>query len=348
VLHRDSVWRERPKSSFRVNRVLRAIAPPKRSLTTFRPGGIIGADERRHIIRPDEQQQRFGGYLAEIEQSVFWDLGAGRDVWDFDALDSRPSHGPSWFFIVNFPRTGSSIVGSLLNRHPDVYCGDEENVLPLFMTLLGSELFMSPSLSSAVRYKKAIDITPRNMRHLLEAWRSCRSSKTIFGDKSEMYYHAFGPACEAVFPGCKFVLTVRNVLDTLSSYIRQPWAAYLYHLPTQNAFFERLRAMAEDMLGKNAYWHAKAATVEFERLTSRDGFESTFAGVFEHLGVEAEAFDWNGGWTLCEHDRAVGRWRTDDDIGAFLEWFKGVDPALASLLERGDYYFPIRGGLDER
>jgi hypothetical protein len=71
-----------------------------------------------------------------------------------------------WFFLVNFPRTGSTVATHILNSHRDVYCGNEHQTLPLLMTILGSKLFMSPELWFAVRYTKQLNITPRNMRQL--------------------------------------------------------------------------------------------------------------------------------------------------------------------------------------
>ena len=114
------------------------------------------------------------------------------------------------------------------------------------------------------------------MRHLLEGWRKCISDKPIFGDKGEMYFSRFGAACAAVFPECKFILTVRNPLDTISSYLKQDWSAYLLMGPTKEYFFRNVQNLVREMLEGNAFWRDRAEVIEFEQLASRDGFTETF------------------------------------------------------------------------
>lgn len=290
---------------------------------------------------PNREQRRFDASMNRYREPVFWQRDPHREVWELDAADDLPPEAPDWFFVVNHPRTGSSVTVRLLNLHPEVYCGMEEHILPLFMTVLGSENLIAPYLSHAVRYRKRIAITPVHMRHLLEAWRRCVSDRPVFGDKGDMYYNHFGEACERVFPGCKLILTVRHPLDTLSSYLQQPWNSYLYRLyPEPEDFLRFLQAQALTMLRQNRAWRDRAQVIVFEEMSVRESFVETFRRVLRSLGVDPEAFDWEAGWQQCAHRKATGRWRRDPQIATFLEWLNREDPVLREILCEGEHYLP--------
>lgn len=292
-----------------------------------------------HLAAPKQQD-----YLARQEamrETVYWQGDPDREVWEFDPDPATPPPAPDWYFVVNHPRTGSTVVTRLLNAHPDIYCGMEHQVLPLFMTLLGSHFFMPPKLWHAARYLKRIEITPTNIRRLMDAWRGCVSDRPIFGDKGEMYFDHFGDACAKVFPGCRTVLTVRNLLDTLASYTRQFWTAYLYDLHSDEAsFHHHLRQRAYQILDRNRFWRPRSATIVFEEMTHRDSFVETFRHVFEHLGADPGRFDWDAGFAECAHAKAIGRWRQDPKITAFLDSLKATDSTLHQLLLDGTTELP--------
>ncbi len=274
--------------------------------------------------------------LAQSQRTVIWALdGAG--PWELEPGEA-PSPGADWFFMVSFQRTGSTAAALVLGLHPDIYCGQEHLVLPLFMTLLHTKLLMAPDLWFSVRYSKKIPATAVNARALMDAWRSCVSDKPIFGDKGDMYHQHFGDACGAIFPGCKFVLTVRHPLDTLSSYIQQPWAAYMRDGSKGETFFENVRLRAREMLTGNAAWRGRAEVVGFEELGTEAGFRATFSRVFTYLGADPERFDWATGWKLCRHRLTTGRWKHDQEILGFVDWLEQRDEPLHRALASGSYY----------
>jgi hypothetical protein len=271
--------------------------------------------------------------LGQSRRSVIWALDDA-PPWELEPGDAPPA-APDWFFMVSFQRTGSSVAALALSLHPDVYCGQEHLVLPLFMTFLHSKVLISPDLWFSVRYTQKIPASAANARALMDAWRTCVSGKRIFGDKGDMYHQHFGGACRGVFPGCKFVLTVRHPLDTLSSYIQQPWAAYMRD---GDRFHHNLRDRAREMLTGNAAWRADAEVIEFEQLTSEAAFRATFTRVFAHLGADPAVYDWNAGWALCRHRFTVGRGKHDPEITEFMEWLEQEDQPLHAALESGTYY----------
>ncbi|HVF59591.1 MAG TPA: sulfotransferase [Thermoanaerobaculia bacterium] len=290
-------------------------------------------------------QQRHAQRLGAAREAIFWRPDPGRAPWEFDTGDDPPPPAPDWFFLLNHPRTGSTVASRLLSAHPAVHCGDDERVLPLLMTLLGSPLFMSQRFPHAVRYEKKLPVTPGRMRLLMDAWRRCVSDRPLYGDKGDAYYTHFGNACLRVFPGCKLLLTVRNPLDTLSSFLEQSWTAYLHHLyPDEAALFGALRVRGWLMLAANRRWREQAVVVRFEELTSEERFRQIFGGVFSYLGADPGAFDWRAGWGQCRHAGAMGRWRRDERIGRFVAWLRGVDPSLHDLLVADEVYLPA--GID--
>jgi hypothetical protein len=204
------------------------------------------------------------------------------------------------------------------------------------MSVLGARAFIAPRLWYAVRYHKRVPITAANMRRLMDAWRGCVSDRPLFGDKGEMYYERFGGACEAVFPGCRFVLTVRDPLDTLSSYARQGWAAWMRHGEEPDAFNLALRERARVMLAANARWRERAAVLSFADMADRGAYEAALRAAFAHLGADPDAYDYDAGWVSCAHAGSVGRWREDEQIVAFAEWLGERDPELhAALVSAG-------------
>lgn len=281
--------------------------------------------------------ERYRAFLKSIEEPVSWQLPAERAVWDVEEDGEQPPDGSDWFFLVGHPRTGSSVAATLLCGHPEVYCGNEQQVLPLFMAVLGAETFFAPRLWFAARYRKQIAMTPANLRRLMEAWRRCVSDRRLFGDKGEMFYENFGPATARIFPNCRFVHTTRRPLDTLSSYINQGWAAWLEDKADFNA---NLRDRARLMLLANAHWADRAEILDFEDLTERDRFEAALGRIFLHLRADPRLFDYEGAWPLCRHSGAMSRWRSDARIAAFLDWLRQEDAALHDLLLSGRRTWP--------
>jgi hypothetical protein len=268
------------------------------------------------MLKPvsNQEQRKFAASTNKYREHVFWQRDLHREIWQFEAVDDDfPPQAPDWFFVVNHQRTGSSVAVHLI----------------------------APHLIHAVRYRKSIAITPAHMRHLLEAWRRCTSGRPVFGDKGDMYYTHFGEACERVFPGCRFILTVRHPLDTLSSYLQQPWNSYLYRkYPEPEDFLRFLRSQALTMLRQNRVWRDRAQAIVFEEMSVREGFAGTFQRVFQYLGVDPEAFDWEAGWERCAHRTATDRWRRDPWITAFIEWLRREDPPLREILWSGVHYLP--------
>jgi hypothetical protein len=293
------------------------------------------------IMEPNQRQRSYGAFLSGHRETVFWRRSPDREIWELEAAEDEAPDASNWFFVVNHPRTGSSVTADLLNAHPRIYCGMEEHILPLFMAVLGSEMLIAPHLQHAVRYTKNTAISPRRMRHLLEGWRRGTSERPVFGDKGDMYYTHFGEACSRVFPGCKLILTVRDPLDTLSSYLQQPWASYLYKLyPEPADLYQTLRSRVFSMLELNRVWRERAEVIVFEDMVVPERFIETFQRIFRHLQVEAEEFDWEAGWKRCTHSTAIGRWRQDPRIASFLEWLLQEDPALREILLSGDRFLP--------
>jgi hypothetical protein len=288
------------------------------------------------MTEPALTMSEYQRLLAQSRRTVDWALD-GAPPWELEPGEPA-APGADWFFMVSFQRTGSSVAALVLSLHPDVYCGQEHLVLPLFMTILHSKMLISRDLWFSVRYTKKIPATAVNVRALMDAWRSCVSDKRIFGDKGDMYHQYFGGACGAVFPGCKFVLTVRDPLDTLSSYIQQPWAAYMRDGGDRDTFLENLRLRAREMLTGNAAWQHRAEVIEFEELGSEAGFRATFSRVFAHLGADPDAYNWDAGWATCRHRFTVGRGKYDQEILEFMDWLEGRDQPLREALAAGAYY----------
>jgi len=279
----------------------------------------------------------FSDYLVSVSETIFWDHG-DREPWDLETSQSAPVHdGASWFFVVSHPRTGSTAAVDHLNAHPAIHCGNEDHVLPLLATVLGSRLMMSAALWDSVRYRRMSPLTPLRLRLLLDAWRAGLSDRPRFGDKGEMYYGAFEPACDAVFPGCKYILTVRRPLDALGSYLSQPWALDV-QTATAEEMYTRLQARAWMLLERNLHWRERAVVVCFDELTSESAFREIWQGVFNHLDVDPSAFAWKQRWAACRYGEAMRKYDDHPTLVAFLEWLRTNDEPLYAVLRSGTCY----------
>jgi hypothetical protein len=140
---------------------------------------------------------------------------------------------PGIVFLVSQPRSGSTLLQSVLGRNSRVYtCSEPWIALPLVYGMKRSECEFE---FNGVTSRKAIDnffaengvtddfFYSETGRYLGSLYRKCLegSGKDIFLDKTPRYYEILQDLARAL-PGAKFVLLHRNPLSVLTS-ILQSW-----------------------------------------------------------------------------------------------------------------------------
>ena len=136
----------------------------------------------------------------------------------------------SFCLFVGYPRSGHSVVGSLLDAHPDVSISHQADAMQLvadgmgrdelFATLLADSARRAAEGRSQGKYSYAIEGQWQGRTRLLRVIGDCRGGKTsrqIVQDPTSA-----GRFAEVVGLPLRFVHVVRNPYDNIATLSRQP------------------------------------------------------------------------------------------------------------------------------
>lgn len=241
--------------------------------------------------------------------------------------NAKVSPAQNWFFILTTGRTGSTILTKILNLHKDIYCGNEQNSLHLFSTILQSEVYIyqKPRLRYTYKNQKALNIS--GLRKLMEVWKETQTNKKIFGDKDWLYGEEYSGLIDKVFPKNKKILTTRNILDQLSSLYSQPWYK---KLPKNKADrYKHIKDNIAERIDYNQKWSKRSdLVVPFENFADKNRTKETILGVLDMLGADKKGYPINQAIKMCTHKSSLNRWRNDEIIHTFLNELKARDSKL--------------------
>ena len=190
-------------------------------------------------------------------------------------------HSEPRFFVVGFPRSGTTLLASMLNRHSQICVPPETQFFRKFMRKFKPwpNLSKEELIGRFVAFPRICDLDvqpddltdlPANIleqpEQLLAAALTSyarRAGKSIVGEKTPA--HAlYLPTIEAAFPEAKFIAIVRDGRDCVFSNVRQAWtgnSAYR-HSAEWNYYAEKIEAFKrrhpskilvvrlEDLLGR--------------------------------------------------------------------------------------------------
>lgn len=163
-------------------------------------------------------------------------------VSDWSRLKDMPSTGPDdpVVFVTGLPRSGTTLVETILDAHPDVAAGGE-------MPFLGRAL--SPVLE-ALRHGSVTeeDLAMAGERYLTSARRRSGTARVI-GDKAISTFSRIGHTARAL-PGAQFVVVKRDPRDVGLSLFR-------------NMFPEGLHRYAYDLKAMGRYIRLHDAIIAF-------------------------------------------------------------------------------------
>lgn len=277
---------------------------------------------------------------AALRQSLRDEMALLTPEWlaTWDSVDPPPTR-PDPVFLVGFPRSGTTLLDTILMGHPDVVVLEEEPPLNLVDQSLGGLASLATLDAAAIvkaraDYYAAVDrITPLAPHQMLV-------------DKSPLFLHKV-PLIRRLFPRARFVLALRHPCDVLlSCYMSN------FRLNAAMSNFLRLEDAAEFYDLTFRLWEQSVAllpvdrhTIVYERLVADVAAE--VKPLFDFLGLEwrEEALDHQqtakarGLITTASYSqvtepiytRAAGRWQR------YRHHLEPVLPVLAPWVERFGY-----------
>ncbi len=237
---------------------------------------------RLHQGNPVDPISRAADFRAEIRQEVALLTPAWRTSWSRETVVPER---PDPVFLVGFPRSGTTLLDTILMGHPDTVVLEEKPPLSLTDKAIGG-LAAIPTLD-------ALGIADAR-RHYFDEVNKIQEVETssLLIDKSPLFLHKV-PLIQRLFPNARFILALRHPCDVLlscfmsnfrlnpamSNFLRLDDAAEFYDLTFQH--WERSRAL----------FPINVHTIFYERLI--DDVEGEVRPLFDFLGLEwhADALD---------------------------------------------------------
>jgi sulfotransferase len=128
---------------------------------------------------------------------------------DWDASVQRKTY----FFLSGLPRSGTTLLGAILEQNPDIYVGPTSPVLDF---LISFDNVFNPNRNLFQAFPKE-DFRVRTLSRIPDDWYSDVDSPIII-DKNRGWPRAI-PYAKLFTDNIKIICTVRSVLEILSSWI---------------------------------------------------------------------------------------------------------------------------------
>ena len=243
------------------------------------------------------------------------------------------SEGHNLTFLLGLPRSGTTLLSVILDRHPQVLCPPEPWIM-LALESLGKACIRHPAdsrlLGQAVHEFADDGISLDAVRAYATTVYNRRleqASKSIFVDKTPRYYHIL-PFLRRVFREAKWIWLQRNPLDVAASY-KNSWHVDLSRVLSDGAdhpawSFDLIIGL-EQLLREADASDPRVLSIKYEQLVAEPQQET--ARVMQFLGIEPVAdqtqFDLSGSAfaksfagdkkiasTAGPHTQSVGTWKS--------------------------------------
>lgn len=250
-----------------------------------------------------------------------------------------PDERPSPMFLFGFPRSGTTLLDTMLMGHPRVRVLEEKQAFPTIERSIGDMANLADM--DATKIRDARDRYWAGVAELTDLPDNC-----LLVDKSPLYLNKL-PYIWRLFPDAKFVLTLRHPMDVvLSCFITnfRPNAAMANFLDLQRAA-ELYDLSFASFVAARDLLHPSVFTVVYERMIADKDAE--LRPLFEWLGLDwhEDALDHQA--TAAKrgiistasyaqvheplYTRSAGRW------ARYRDQLKPVEAIIAPWIERFGY-----------
>jgi tetratricopeptide (TPR) repeat protein len=210
---------------------------------------LLGNTEQayQHFLAANQQTKLLWPELYGPAQAYIKELEALAEFFDTDTLDSSPPpitveepQTKKLAFLVGFPRSGSTLLDTILGSHPDISVLEEEPFLnSIIETVRQSPAGYPWSLSKLA----ASDLDDLRSRYWCEVDRQLgeKTNTTLIVDKNPLF-SAHAALIHLLFPQARFILMLRHPCDVILSCFMQPFGrnpvfANLGDLPTATRIY---------------------------------------------------------------------------------------------------------------
>lgn len=271
-------------------------------------------------------------FLRDNERTVVL-----KGPWEmFDRVDwSDTPDASDWAWICGLGRSGTTLMSKMMSASPDVYIGNETQVIPSIIGMLLSEYYYEPNDGTiCYTFCNNDGWTGAGIRAFADAWRKARcGSAKIVGDKAVVYWSKRW-MWRQIFPNSSFIYTFRHPLDNVVSLLNMPggWTTVKYDHTDESALriWENVvktlitqleLAISENMLLFN-----------YDLMDDPDAAVDGVHTIFERLGIDPPPAA-----AITEFVRPkISDWREGGDVLEIIR--KANDPETMSLLENWDEY----------
>ena len=240
--------------------------------------------------------------------------------------------GHNLAFLLGLPRSGTTLLSVMLDRHPQVLCPPEPWIM-LALESVGKVCVRHPAVSGLLGQSVAEfcndGVAAAGARAFAAAAYNQKldaAGKTIFVDKTPRYYHIL-PYLRQTFRAARWIWLQRNPLDVAASY-KSSWqvnfAHVLQHETDYPAWNFDLIVGLDRLCREVDPGDERVMTVQYERLVAEP--EKITSSVMQFLGLQAIPsqceFDVSGSafnnsfagdkkitGTARPHSQSVGAWR---------------------------------------
>jgi tetratricopeptide (TPR) repeat protein len=309
---------------------LDALGRPAEAFTAYSEGNALSrkAEQPRFAAPGQETAAEALGWM------IRWAEGLDPATWMADLSDSRVRDGErEHVFLMGFPRSGTTLIESLLAGHPDVVSLEERG------TLDGA---VRAFLATPAGLDRLADASPHELQpHRDDYWRNvrrfgCEPEGKIFIDKNPFHTLRLQLIWK-LFPQAKVIFAVRDPRDVVFSCFRRsfnfnPSTYQLLDLAGAARFYGAAMRFAELLRRKQGLSEHRLV---YERLV--EDFEGEALALCAFVGA-----DWRDGLSDFA-DRArrggvasasaaqIARGLYGDGVGQWRRYRAQLEPALAIL-----------------
>jgi len=186
-----------------------------------------------------------------------------------------------WVFLIGFPRSGTTLLDTILRSHPDIEVAEEkqslESIEKIITTTMGKSIDCFHQLTPK-------EIFALRDNYLASMSQHCDITKKIVIDKLPLHTITI-PLINLLFPSAKIIFAVRHPCDTVLSCFQQTFEpnnsmAALRTIKSASVFYDSVMSAWHTY---NQHLHIDYCLYKYEDLI--EDFQPTIQLVLDHLGL---------------------------------------------------------------